>query len=80
MLQSHPVWFCEVFVQPLSMTRIEYQTDVELHFATIPTDRKIDVATVHQLLGVGAHRNCNQCTRDNRSGAAAKKNIIRENS
>jgi hypothetical protein len=37
-----------------SMTRVEYQTDVELHFAAIPTDSKIDVSTIHQILGVGA--------------------------
>jgi hypothetical protein len=72
-----------------SFTRVEYQTDVELHFAAIPADRKIDVSTIHQLLGVGAHsceaidealHHYKQCKRDVRSWAAAQiKAIIREN-
>ena len=73
----------------MSTSRNEFQTDVELHFAAIPTDRKIDVATVHQLLGVGTHssdtinialHHYNQCKREVRSWAAAQiKAIIREN-
>jgi len=72
------------------MKRIEYQIDVELLFAAIPTDRKIDLSVIHQLLGVGAHscetinealHHYNQCKQDVRSWAAAQiKAIIRENS
>jgi hypothetical protein len=50
-------FLCPMINEHYSMTRVEYQTDVELHFAAIPTDSKIDVSTIHQILGVGA-QNC----------------------
>jgi hypothetical protein len=37
------------------MSRIEYHPDVELNFVAIPTDRKINIVTVHQLLDVDPH-------------------------